>query len=63
MNIPYRLNAVQLKEEFQTKLPQEQIQLAEQSASSKQLEEFIRQFPVVVCLSLGSVKSVVVTRS
>ena len=63
MNIPYRLNAVQLKEEFQTKLPQEQIQLAEQSASLKHLEEFIRQFPVVVCLSLGSVKSVVVTRS
>lgn len=63
MNIPYRLNAVQLKEEFQTKLPQEQIQLAEQNASSKHREEFIRQFPVVVCLSLGSVKSVVVSRS
>ena len=61
MNIPGRLKAVQLKAEFQTKLPQEQIQLAEQSARSKHLEEFTRQFQVVFCLSLGSVKSVLVT--
>ena len=48
MNIPSRLKAVQFNAEFQTKLPQEQMQLAEQSARSKHLEEFIRQFQVVV---------------
>ncbi len=48
MKIPGRLKPVQPNAEFQTKLPQEQIQLAEQSARSKHVDEFVRQFQVVV---------------
>jgi hypothetical protein len=53
MNIPGRLKAVQLKPEFQTKLPQDQIQPAEQSARSTHLEDCMRQFQVVVWFDVG----------